>query len=257
MASKSRSFRKALICKGFRVLLCPFCVVAGGTTLCYIPRDFARPDLGWGQTCPISSGNPGMARGANDIGRVDVTEPASISTGIAERYATAVFELVKAENALTTLETDIAVLDDAMGASDALSALIYSPVYSREEQGKAVSALAAKMDLSSTMTNTLGLLAANRRLFVLPQLLLQLREMIAEDKGEVTAEVMSAKALTKAQSDKLAAQLTTAVGKTVALKTAVDESLIGGLIVKVGSKMIDTTVKSKLNALQNTMKEVG
>ncbi len=186
-----------------------------------------------------------------------MSEPASISTGIAARYATAVFELVKADNSLTTLETDIAALGEAMDASDALGALIHSPIYSREEQGNAIAALAGKMGLSETMTNTLGLLASNRRLFVLPQLLGQLSAMIAEDKGEVTAEVTSAKALTKAQSDKLAAQLKETVGKTVTLKTAVDESLIGGLIVKVGSKMIDTTVKSKLDALQNTMKEVG
>ena len=85
----------------------------------------------------------------------------------------------------------------------------------------------------------------------------QLREMIAEDKGEVTADVTSAKALTKAQSDKLAKTLKARMGKDRKINATVDESLIGGLVVKVGSKMIDTSIRSRLNSLQNAMKEVG
>jgi len=107
------------------------------------------------------------------------------------------------------------------------------------------------------MANTLSLMATKRRLFVLPQLVAQLRALIAEDKGEVTAEVTSATAMTKAQSDKLAKTLKANVGKDVIIKATVDESLIGGLVVKVGSKMIDTSIRSKLNSLQNAMKEVG
>jgi F-type H+-transporting ATPase subunit delta len=103
----------------------------------------------------------------------------------------------------------------------------------------------------------LSLLASKRRLFVLPQLTTVLRERLAEERGEVTAEVTTAKALTKAQMDKLAKTLKDQVGKGVTIQETVDESIIGGLIVKVGSKMIDTSIKSKLNALQNTMKEVG
>jgi F-type H+-transporting ATPase subunit delta len=91
----------------------------------------------------------------------------------------------------------------------------------------------------------------------LPQLVSQLRDLIAQDKGEVTAEVTSATAMTKAQSDKLAKTLKANVGKDVKINATVDESLIGGLVVKVGSKMIDTSIRSKLNSLQNAMKEVG
>ena len=120
-----------------------------------------------------------------------------------------------------------------------------------------MAALARAMKLSGTVANTLGLMASNRRLFVLPQLLAALRAMIADEKGEVTAEVTSAAALTKAQADKLAKTLKASVGKTVKLNTTVDESLIGGLVVKVGSKMIDTSIRSKLASLQNAMKEVG
>jgi len=107
------------------------------------------------------------------------------------------------------------------------------------------------------MVNTLSLMAAKRRLFVLPSLLAALRARIAEDKGEVTAEVTSAKALTKTQATKLAKTLKAQLDLDVKIKATVDESLIGGLVVKVGSKMIDTSIRSKLNALQNTMKEVG
>jgi F-type H+-transporting ATPase subunit delta len=188
---------------------------------------------------------------------VDVSEPASISTGIAKRYATAVFELAKEEKGLKTLESDIDALDAAIEGSADLRALISSPLYSREDQANAMTALAKKMKLSAIVTNTLALMASNRRLFTLPQLISALRDRIAEEKGEVTAEVVSAKALTKTQADKLAKTLKAQIGKTIKINATVDESLIGGLIVKVGSKMIDTSIASKLSALQNTMKEVG
>jgi F-type H+-transporting ATPase subunit delta len=113
------------------------------------------------------------------------------------------------------------------------------------------------MKLSAVLANTLGLMASKRRLFVLPQLLAALRDLIAEEKGEVTADVTVAAPLTKTQETKLAASLKKTVGKTVKLNTTVDDSLIGGLIVKVGSQMIDTSIRSKLASLQNAMKEVG
>jgi F-type H+-transporting ATPase subunit delta len=190
-----------------------------------------------------------------DFERVDVSEPASISSGIAARYATAVFELSKDAKGLKALETDIDAMGAALGSSDDLRTLISSPLYSRAEQGGAIGAVAKKMKLSTTMTNTLALMASKRRLFVVPQLIASLHAKIAEEKGEVTANVVSAKALTKAQSDKLAKTLSASFDADVKIIATVDETLIGGLIVKVGSKMIDTSIKSKLNALQNTMKE--
>lgn len=186
-----------------------------------------------------------------------MSEPASISAGIAGRYATAVFELAREAKGLATLEADVAALGVALNDSADLRSVIASPVYSRDEQAGAMAALAKKMKLSGTLASTLGLMASNRRLFVLPQLLAALQAMIAEEKGEVTADVTAAAQLTKAQADKLAASLKKTVGKTVKLNTTVDEDLIGGLIVKVGSKMIDTSIRSKLASLQNAMKEVG
>ena len=197
-----------------------------------------------------------VARG-QDIGRVDVSEPASISTGIASRYAKAMFDLAYDGKALASLETDVDALDAALRGSADLRDLITSPLYTRDDQAAAIAAVAGKMGLSKDVTSLLGLMAAKRRLFVLPQLITVLRAMIAAEKGEVTAEVASAKALTKTQADKLAKTLSAQAGKDVKIIQTVDESLIGGLVVKIGSKMIDTSIASKLQALQNTMKEVG
>jgi F-type H+-transporting ATPase subunit delta len=186
-----------------------------------------------------------------------VSEPASISLGIAARYASALFDLAKEGGALKALEADTTALTETLAAGPDLRAMIASPVVSREDQAKVIAAIAAKLGLSTLMSNTLALMADKRRLFVLPQLMARLADLIAEEKGEVTAEVTAARALTAAQSKKLAETLKATVGKTVKLKTTVDESLIGGLVVKLGSTMIDTSVKAKLAALQNAMKEVG
>jgi F-type H+-transporting ATPase subunit delta len=188
---------------------------------------------------------------------MDVSEPASISTGIAQRYATAVYDLAREANQVQAVEGDLDALQAAMDDSADFRSLIHSPIYTREEQANAITALAKKMNLSEVIANTLALLAQKRRLFVLPQLVTTLRDIIADAKGEVTAEVTSAKALTKTQVEKLTKSLNATTGKTVTLKTTVDDSLIGGLIVKVGSKMIDTSIRAKLNSLQNAMKEVG
>ncbi|MEM6888413.1 MAG: F0F1 ATP synthase subunit delta [Pseudomonadota bacterium] len=186
-----------------------------------------------------------------------MSEPASVSTSIAGRYASAVYEIAKEADAVPAIEADIASLDQAITESEDFRALIHSPIYSRDEQGFAVSALAAKMDLSETTSNTLELMANKRRLFVLPQLIAALKDIIATEKNEVAADVVSAQPLSDAQAEKLSAMLAETTGKTVTLKKTVDETLIGGLIVKVGSRMIDTSVRSKLNSLQNAMKEVG
>ncbi len=186
-----------------------------------------------------------------------MSEPASISLGIAARYASALFELAKDDGVLQALEADTAALTETLAASSDLRAVIASPVVSREDQAKAIAAIAARLGLNPLTANTLALMADKRRLFVLPQFAAQLADLIAAEKGEVTAEVTAAQALSAAQSKKLAETLKARVGKTVKLKTTVDESLIGGLVVKLGSTMIDTSVNAKLAALQNAMKEVG
>lgn len=186
-----------------------------------------------------------------------MSEPASISSGIAERYATAIFEISQEGKGLSKLEAGIDDLAAALEDSADLRNVISSPVMSRADQGSVITAVAKKMKLPKELAQGLGLMATKRRLFVLPQLIAQLRALIADEKGEVSADVTSAKALTKAQSDKLSKTLKARIGKDVKINATVDESLIGGLVVKVGSKMIDTSVRSRLNSLQNAMKEVG
>jgi len=186
-----------------------------------------------------------------------VSEPASISSGIAERYATAVFEISQENGTLEKLEANIADLAAALDGSDEFRGFVASPILSRADLKAGIAAIAEKMGLIEVLRNGLAVMADKRRLFVLPQLLERLRGMIAEHKGEVTADVVSAKALTEAQAEKLAATLKASVGKDVNINATVDESLIGGLVVKVGSKMIDTSIRSRLNSLQNAMKEVG
>jgi F-type H+-transporting ATPase subunit delta len=196
------------------------------------------------------------ARG-QDIERVDVSEPASISAGIAERYANALYELAREDQGLDALDADVDALDAALNESSDLRTLVHSPLYSREQQQDAIVAVARAMELSQVTANTLALMAGKRRLFVLPYLVRALREMIADAKGLVTAEVTSAAPLTEAQSQRLADTLKDKVGKDVRVRATVDEALIGGLVVKVGSRMIDTSVAARLAALQNAMKEVG
>ena len=186
-----------------------------------------------------------------------MSEPASISLGIAARYASALFDLAKEGGTLKALESDTTALTETLAASEDLRGVIASPVISREDQGRVIAAIGAKLGLNPLTANTLALMADKRRLFVLPQFLAELGSLIAAEKGEITAEVTSAAKLSAAQAKKLAETLKAKVGKTVKLNATVDESLIGGLIVKLGSTMIDTSVKSKLASLQNAMKEVG
>ena len=129
-----------------------------------------------------------------------MSEPASISSGIAARYATALFELAKEDKSLKALEADADALGAALAASPELTAMIASPVVSRDEQGAAIAAIAKKMKLSALTANTLALMAQNRRLFVLPQLVADVLARIAAEKGEGTAEVSSAAALSAVQA---------------------------------------------------------
>ncbi|MEB8389053.1 F0F1 ATP synthase subunit delta [Rhodobacteraceae bacterium KMM 6894] len=186
-----------------------------------------------------------------------MSEPASISSGIAARYATAIFEIAKETKRLPKLEASVADLSASLDVSADLREMIASPIVSRDDQGKAIAAISNHLKLTPALSRGLGLMAQNRRLFAIPQLMTQLRALIAEQKGEVSADVTSAKALTKGQAEKLVKTLTARVGKDVKLNASVDETLIGGLIVKVGSKMIDTSIRSKLASLQSSMKEVG
>ena len=186
-----------------------------------------------------------------------MSEQASTSNGIAKRYATALFGLADEQDDISTLEKDVVTLKQSINGIADLNSLISSPIYSRDQQQSAISLIAKKLGLSDVMINTLALMAEKRRLFVVPTFLAVLEELIAASKNEITAEVVSATVLSKGQLEKLAKTLKSNFSKDVKINATVDQTLIGGMIVKVGSRMIDTTIQAKLNSLQNVMKEVG
>ena len=186
-----------------------------------------------------------------------VANSVSMSQSIAGRYAQAVFDIVKGDGGLDALAQQADDLRAALEDSADLRDLISAPIYTRDDQARAIAALSQRMGFSQVLANTLQLMARNRRLFVLPQLVRQLQALIAEERGEVTADVTSAVALTDDQQQRLRDTLARKSGKTVKLNTRVDEALIGGMIVKLGSQMIDSSIRSKLASLQNAMKEVG
>lgn len=179
------------------------------------------------------------------------------STGLADRYASALFELAEEKGVLDQVAGDLRDLKTMIAESADFRRFVESPVLSRAEQVKGVTALAEKAGMQGITRNFLGLAASNRRLFALPGIINGFLAKLAALRGEVTADVVSAKPLTDAQRDALAASLKQATGKDVALTTAVDPALIGGLIVRVGSRMIDNSLRTKLQRLQLAMKGVG
>lgn len=148
-------------------------------------------------------------------------------------------------------------LRSALAESGEMRDMISSPIYTRAQQAGAIGAIAAKMELGDQTANTLGLMAQNRRLFVLPAMIEQIGALIADERGEVSADVVTATPLTDEQRAALSEAISQGAGKDIKMNVKVDESLIGGLVVRVGSRMIDTSIRSKLANLQNVMKEVG
>ena len=175
-------------------------------------------------------------------------------SGIAERYAKALFELADDRKALDPVANDLRALRGLIDESADFRRLIRSPVLSRLEQSKAMAALAERAGFSALTRNFLGVVARNRRLFVLPGVITAYLKELAARRGEVTAEVTAAKPLTPAQAEAVNEQLRKAIGGKVALDLRIDPSLIGGLMVKVGSRMVDASLKSKLARLQLAMK---
>ena len=190
-------------------------------------------------------------------GRRNVAESSTFVSSAAGRYATALFELASEADALPQTETDMTALGQALGESDDLRALISTPIYTRDEQGAAMAAVADAMGLSVLVKNVVALMATKRRLFVLDEVIDIFAKLMAEHRGEVTADVTAARKLSKGQQTALIKTLKAAIGREVKLNLAVDEAIIGGLVVKVGSKMIDTSIRSKLASLQNAMREAG
>ena len=175
---------------------------------------------------------------------------------IADRYSAALFALAEEKSAFEAVESDLKALKALLAESADLRRLVSSPVISRKDQGKAVIAIAQKAGWSDLTRNLLGLLAQNRRLFTISGVIDAFLARLAAQRGEVTAQVTTAKALTAAQKKSLAASLKKAVGKDVMLDVTVDASLLGGLVAKVGSRMVDSSLKTQLQQLTLALKGV-
>jgi F-type H+-transporting ATPase subunit delta len=186
-----------------------------------------------------------------------VAKQSSPLSAIAERYATALFELAEDDRALAELETDVNRFATLHDQSDDLQAFIRSPIYRAEEQVRAIEALLDRAGIGGLTGNFFKVVAANRRLFAIPHIIAAFRRLLAERRGNVTAEVVSAEPLSERHVAALKESLRASLGKDVTLDTRVDPALIGGLIVKVGSRMIDSSLRTKLSSLKLAMKEVG
>lgn len=173
---------------------------------------------------------------------------------IAERYAAALFDLAEQGKALDPVADDLRALSSALDASDDLRRLAASPIISRADQRKAMMAVLDKMGASELTSKFIGYVAMNRRLGALKAISRAFLERLASHRGEVTADVVSARDLTKAQVKAVEDALKEALGGKVAVNLSVDPELIGGLVVKVGSRMIDTSVKTQLQKLKLAMK---
>ena len=185
-----------------------------------------------------------------------VSDQAGVS-GVAGRYASALFELAKDAGSVDAVSADLDGFGALLAGNGDLQRLVRSPVFGADEQAAALGAILAKGKIGGLTGNFVQLVARNRRLFVIEDIITAFRALAAADRGEVSASVTSAQELKPAQIKSLQTALKSITGKTVTLNRQVDPSILGGLIVKVGSRMIDTSLKTKLNSLKLRMKEVG
>jgi len=174
---------------------------------------------------------------------------------MAGRYATALFELALEANAVEVVQADLDRFDALVAESTDLTRLVRSPVFSAEEQLQALSAVLDRAGISGLAANFLKLAASNRRLFAVRDMISAFRTLVAQHKGEVTAEVTVAEPLKDQHVDALRAALKSVTGKDVDLDIKIDPAIIGGLVVKLGSRMVDSSLRTKLDGIRHAMKE--
>jgi len=176
---------------------------------------------------------------------------------MAGRYAAALFELAKDEKQLPQVEADLAVFSALLDESEDLRRLVRSPVISAEDQARALTAVLGRAGAAGLTTNFFKLIARNRRLFAAADMIKGFRALLARERGEVSADVASAHPLSPEQMNALKDVLRVQMGKEVRVATRVDPNLLGGLVVKVGSRMIDSSLRTKLDNLKVAMKGIG
>ena len=176
-------------------------------------------------------------------------------SGVAGRYASALFEVARDGNAVDQVSRDLDTFDRMLAESPDLVRLVKSPVFSTEDQTKAIGAILAKAGIGGVAGNVIRLTAANRRLFILPDLIRAYRALVAKSRGIVSASVTVAEEPSPRVMEDIRSALREMAGSDVDVRTKVDPSLIGGLIVKIGSRMVDASLKTKLNSIRIAMKE--
>lgn len=186
-----------------------------------------------------------------------MADSSHLISGVAERYASSLFELAVEADAIDKVASDLSRFEAMIDESADLKRLVESPAFSAEEQFRAIGALADKAGIKGLVGNFLRVVARNRRLFAVSGIIRAYREFVARHRGETRAEVKTAHPLTAGQEKELKAALKSVTGKDVTVDTTVDPSLLGGLIVKVGSRQIDTSLRTKLSTLKLALKEVG
>jgi F-type H+-transporting ATPase subunit delta len=177
-----------------------------------------------------------------------------IQASLAGRYATALFDLSRDSDQIATVEQSLATLKAALAESQDFKALTASPLLSRSDASRGVAAAAGAMKLDALTANFLGVLAGNRRLSQLGPVMRAFGQLAADHRGETTAQVTSAHPLTSDQVSQLKTQLKARVGRDVSVDLSVDPAILGGLVVKIGSQMIDSSIKTRLNTLAHAMK---
>ena len=183
-------------------------------------------------------------------------EDPSVS-GVSGRYATALFELARDEKSVDAVKADLDKFNALLDESADLKRLVRSPVFGADVQLKALNAVLDKAGIAGVAANVLRVLTANRRLFAVADVIRAFNALVAKYKGEATADVTVADPLSDKNLDALKASLKTVTGKDVALNVKVDPAIIGGLVVKLGSRMIDSSLRTKLNSIKHAMKEAG
>ena len=183
-------------------------------------------------------------------------EDPSVS-GVSGRYATALFELARDEKSIDAVKADLDQFNAMLADSADLRRLVRSPVFAADTQSKALDAVLGKAAISGISANFLRVLTANRRLFAVSDVIRAFSALVAKFKGEAVADVTVAEKLSDKNLDALKGALKTVTGKDVALNVKVDPSIIGGLVVKLGSRMVDSSLRTKLNSIKHAMKEAG
>jgi F-type H+-transporting ATPase subunit delta len=179
-----------------------------------------------------------------------------IVSGMAGRYATALFELALEEKAVDAVKKDLEQFDALIADNADLARLVRSPVFGADEQLKALSAILDKAGIKGLAANFLRVITTNRRLFAVRDMIRDFRMLVARHRGEVTAKITVAEKLNDSNLDALKSALKSVTGgKEIDLNVKIDPAIIGGLIVKVGSRMIDSSLRTKLNAIKFAMKE--